>query len=77
MVARHGMRIAIAGIGAGAAASLLFTRLMTSMIYDLPTSDPVTLLAVALTLGSTAFLACCNPAYRAATLDPLIALRDG
>lgn len=76
MVARHGMRIALLGVVSGLAVSLVLTKVMASMIYDLDTTDPTTLIAVALTLSLTALLACCRPAYKAAVLDPLAALRN-
>jgi predicted permease len=75
MVARHAMRIAILGLVTGVMASLLLTRIMASMIYDVNTTDPLTFIAVGITLGLTALLACCRPAYRAAVMDPLLALR--
>jgi putative ABC transport system permease protein len=75
MVGRYSMRIAFIGVSSGFALSLLFSRVMASMIYDIDTTDPATLLGVALTLTLTAFLACFRPAYRAALLDPLVALR--
>lgn len=75
MVARHGMRITAAGLMVGLTASIVLTRVMANMIYDVSTTDPITLAAVGVTLGFTAFLACCRPAYQAALLDPLTALR--
>lgn len=76
MVARHGMRIAVLGLGAGLAGALVLSRFMATMIYDLDTADPTTLLAVTALLSLSALLACCHPAYRATAVDPLIALRD-
>jgi predicted permease len=75
IVARHGVRITLIGLAAGLLVSIVLTRIMASMIYDLSTTDPMTLGAVGLILGITAFLACCRPAYQAALLDPLVALR--
>ncbi|MGC4049821.1 MAG: ABC transporter permease [Paludibaculum sp.] len=76
LVAVQGLRIILAGLFVGLLAAILLTRLMTSMIYEVSSTDPLTFTAVAATLGLTAFMACCRPAYRAALLDPLVALRD-
>ena len=75
MIATRGIRITVSGLLVGLAFSLVLTRVMESMIYNLNTIDPVTLVAVTLTLGVTGLLACCRPAYRAAVMDPLAALR--
>lgn len=67
--------MALAGIGVGLAAALGLTRLMTSLLYDVKANDPLTFVAVALTLAATALLASWIPALRAASVDPTAALR--
>jgi ABC-type antimicrobial peptide transport system permease subunit len=59
----------------GLAASLAFTRLMTSLLYDVKPTDPLTYAAVALLLISIALAANLAPARRAASVDPTVALR--
>jgi putative ABC transport system permease protein len=76
MVARYGMRIAVLGLSAGLAGALVLSRFMATMIYDVDTTDPTTLLGVAALLSLSALLACCQPAHRATAVDLLVALRD-
>jgi putative ABC transport system permease protein len=45
------------------------------LLFEVKASDPATLVTVALVLGGVALLACWIPAWRAARLDPLVALR--
>lgn len=75
MIIRQGMGFALAGIVIGLAAALGLTRLMASLLYDVKPNDPATFLVVAATLGTTALLACWGPALKAASVDPIIALR--
>ncbi|HEX7173830.1 MAG TPA: ABC transporter permease [Pyrinomonadaceae bacterium] len=75
MVVRQGMILAVVGVVAGAAAALLLTRVMSSMLYGVSASDPVTFAAISLALAAVAFLACYLPARRAAKVDPMVALR--
>jgi predicted permease len=76
MVLRQAMRPVAAGLGAGLAAALALTRLMSSMLYEVRATDPVIFTAVAAGLTMVALTASLVPARRAATLDPLAALRD-
>jgi ABC-type lipoprotein release transport system permease subunit len=48
---------------------------MTKLLYDVQPNDPWTFVAVASGLALTALLACAGPAFKAALVDPLIALR--
>lgn len=63
------------GIGIGLAASLVLTRSLVALLYDVPPRDPLTLAAVAATLGAAALLACLAPARRATRVDPMHSLR--
>ncbi|HEX3878845.1 MAG TPA: hypothetical protein VHW24_17785, partial [Bryobacteraceae bacterium] len=59
----------------GLIAAVCIGRALRAMLYGIAATDPVSLTLVALILLMTAILACYLPARRAATLDPVIALR--
>ena len=77
---RHviGQGLSLAGIGVsiGILVSLLLARVMTSLLYDVRTTDPLTYSLVALLMLATALLAAALPARRATKVDPMIALRS-
>jgi putative ABC transport system permease protein len=71
----EGMKPALLGAAIGAAGALALGRFLSSLIYDVRPSDPITFLAVAILLAAVALLACVIPAYRATKVDPMVALR--
>jgi predicted permease len=75
LVLGQGLRLILFGVALGIAAALALTRLLTSMLYGVSTTDPLTFIGVALLLAVVALLACYFPARKAAKVDPLIALR--
>lgn len=75
LILSEGSRLIAAGIATGALASLVLTRLMRSMLFEVHPLDPGVFIAAALTLAAFALLACYGPARRATRVDPLIALR--
>ncbi len=64
------------GIVAGAAGSLMLTRFLKSLLFEVKIADPATYALVALILGIVALAASFIPAYRASTVDPVNALRE-
>jgi putative ABC transport system permease protein len=75
MVLGQGLRLAGAGLAIGLVASLLLTRFLSSLLFEVRAGDWITAVAVTLTLASVALLANYLPARHAAGVDPAIALR--
>ena len=71
----RGMAPVLAGIAVGAAAALIATRVLTSMLFGVRPNDPVTFAAIAGLLGVLALVGCAAPARRAMRVDPMKALR--
>jgi ABC-type lipoprotein release transport system permease subunit len=69
------VRLALLGLGIGIVAAAVATRWMSSVLFDVKPTDPLTFLAVAAVLGTVAFLASYLPARRAMRVDPMVALR--
>jgi ABC-type antimicrobial peptide transport system permease subunit len=69
------MRITLLGVAIGLAAVFGLTRLITTLIYGVGATDPITFAAVAILLSAIALFACYIPARRAMRVDPMIALR--
>jgi putative ABC transport system permease protein len=75
MVLRNAMAMALGGIAAGALGALAATRLMSSMLYGIGATDPLTFVSVAAILAAVALLASYLPARRATKVDPMVVLR--
>jgi putative ABC transport system permease protein len=71
----HGMRLALVGVAIGLAGALAATRWMSSFLFGVRPTDPLTFAAVVFVLSAAAFLACYFPARRATRIDPMVALR--
>jgi predicted permease len=76
LILRQGMMLAVIGCAIGLALAFGGTRLLQSILYGVSAVDPLTFTMVAFLLGTVALLACWLPAYRAARVDPMIALRN-
>lgn len=75
LVVRQGMSVLAAGLAAGLVLSLALMCVLSSVLYAVRPYDPVSLAAAAAALALVALLACSIPAWRAARVDPLVALR--
>ena len=75
LVVGQGMVPALIGLGAGIAGAIGLTRLMSSLVFQVSVTDPITFGAVASVLLLVAVAACYLPARRAAKVDPIEALR--
>jgi putative ABC transport system permease protein len=76
MVVREGMTLGLVGIVTGLAASYPLTRLMSSLLYGIKATDPWVFASASAILALTVLFASWWPARSAATIEPLIALRD-
>jgi putative ABC transport system permease protein len=75
-VVRDGMTTAVAGTAIGSVGAYFVARAMRGLVFGASTVDWMTLSIVAITLLATALFACIIPAARAASVDPLVALRE-
>jgi predicted permease len=75
LVLGHGVKLTIVGVALGLLGAYLVTRAITSVLYGVSATDPLTFVGVSLLLVSVALLACYVPARKATKVDPLIALR--
>ena len=76
LILKQGMALALIGSAIGLALAFGGTRLLQSILYGVSAVDPITFATVAFLLAVVALLACWLPAYRAARVDPMIALRN-
>jgi len=74
MIVTDGVKLAAAGIGIGAVAAFGLTRLIRSLLFGVGPGDPLTFIVIVLILVGVALLASIIPAFRAATVNPLLAL---
>jgi ABC-type lipoprotein release transport system permease subunit len=75
MVLRQGLKFVGVGLVAGLATSIVMTRFLSSLLFQVHPLDFVTTLSVTLMLAAVALLANYLPARRASMVDPMVALR--
>ena len=75
IVIRQGAKLAVMGVCIGIGGALVVTRFLSSMLYGVKPTDPLTLVGVSLILTAVALLASYIPARRATEVDPMVALR--
>ena len=75
LVLRHGLTVVTVGLLIGLAGSAAVTQLLSSLLFGVTPTDPLTFAAVAASILATALLAAYLPARRASRVDPMVALR--
>jgi predicted permease len=75
MVLGEGLKLTSAGVVAGIAGAAFGTRLISSVLFEVPALDPLTFVIVPALLIAIALFACYVPARRAMKVDPMVALR--
>jgi predicted permease len=75
LVLWRGARLTLIGAAIGLCSAMALTRLMRSLLFDVSPTDPIVLGSVSLLLIAVALAACLIPARRAASIDPMRALR--
>jgi ABC-type lipoprotein release transport system permease subunit len=76
MVVADGMKPIFLGVALGLAAAFALSRVVTSLIYGVRATDPLTFAGVALLLVAVGLLATILPAYRATRVEPVRTLRE-
>lgn len=75
LVLKEGLQLTLAGLAIGLVGALALTHLLSSMLYEVGPTDPLTFAGVSVFLAAIALLASYLPAQRAAKVDPMVALR--
>ena len=76
MLLRQATTLTLLGVAAGLLCALLMTRLMSSLLYGVSSTDPAIFLGATALVTIVATIACYLPARRAVCIDPLVALRS-
>jgi putative ABC transport system permease protein len=76
MMMRQAMKVALVGVALGLLGAFWLTNVLKTLLFEVSTTDPLTLVAVVALLIIMALLACYLPAWRATRIDPMIVLRS-
>ena len=76
LVLMNGVQLTLMGVGIGLVATFFLTRYVSSLLFNVPPYDPMTLAAVVVALIIISLCACYLPARRATLVDPIVALRE-
>lgn len=76
LVLRRGLRLTLLGLVIGLAVTFALTRYLSSLLFNVPSYDPLTLVCVTAGLLVVSVIACYLPARRATLVDPIVALRQ-
>ncbi len=77
MVVFQGLRLTVAGVAVGIAASFVASRVVATLLFGIDPTDLRMIVGIPVALVAVALIACLVPAQRAARLDPAAILRDG
>ena len=75
LVLGEGMSVILLGLAVGLAGALALTKFLSSLLFGVTATDPLTFASVAVLLAVVALAACYIPARRALLVDPMLALR--
>jgi putative ABC transport system permease protein len=75
LIIGQGLRLVVTGVLIGLAAAFVLTRVMSSLLFGISATDPITFVTISVVLVSVAVLASYIPALRATRVDPMFALR--
>lgn len=75
LILAQGLKLTLIGVIAGLGAAFALMRVMSSLLYEVSATDPLTFASVAMLLVAVALAACYIPARRATKVDPISALR--
>jgi putative ABC transport system permease protein len=76
MVLRQGIKLAAAGTALGLFGAFLLAGALRTLLFGVSAADPASYAAAAVVLGLAVLIACAVPAWRAARIDPVLALRQ-
>jgi ABC-type antimicrobial peptide transport system permease subunit len=75
MIIGEGLRLSLTGLALGLVGALWLRRAVSSLLFGVTASDPLTFAIVSVLLTAVAIAACYFPARRATKIDPIVALR--